>query len=43
VWLRAHGREVDVHLYPEGHHANSDAEQVRHMELILDFFVRHTT
>jgi dipeptidyl aminopeptidase/acylaminoacyl peptidase len=43
VWLRAHGREVDVHLYPEGHHANSAAEQVRHMELILDFFARHTT
>jgi len=42
VWLRAHDREVDVHLYPEGHHANNDGEQVRHMELILDFFGRHT-
>jgi dipeptidyl aminopeptidase/acylaminoacyl peptidase len=43
VWLRAHGRDVDLHLYPQGHHANNAAEQVRHMELILDFFGRHTT
>jgi dipeptidyl aminopeptidase/acylaminoacyl peptidase len=41
VWLRAHDRPVELFVYPEGHHANAAAEQVRHMEMILDFFARH--
>ena len=39
--LRERDVPVEVHLYPEGHHANSVDAQVRHMELILDFFARH--
>jgi dipeptidyl aminopeptidase/acylaminoacyl peptidase len=39
--VRAQGGEVDVHLYPAGHHANAMADRVRHMGLILDFFARH--
>jgi dipeptidyl aminopeptidase/acylaminoacyl peptidase len=39
--VRAHGVEVDVHLYPAGHHANATADRVRHMGMILDFFARH--
>jgi hypothetical protein len=30
-----------VHLYPEGHHTNDVAGQVRHTELIVEFFRRH--
>jgi dipeptidyl aminopeptidase/acylaminoacyl peptidase len=39
--VQGNGTEVQVHLYPTGHHANSMHEQVRHMQLILDFFERH--
>lgn len=39
--LRARGVPVDVHLYPQGHHANAVDQQVHHMQLILDFFARH--
>ena len=38
---RAHGVDVDLQLYPEGHHANAVDERVRHMQLILDFFARY--
>lgn len=40
--LRVHGREVDVHLYPGGHHANDVDEQIRHVELILRFIRSHS-
>jgi dipeptidyl aminopeptidase/acylaminoacyl peptidase len=39
--LRSRGVPVDVHLYPQGHHANAVDQQVRHMQLILDFFDRY--
>lgn len=39
--LRSRGVHVDVHMYPTGHHANEVDEQVRHMQLILDFFARY--
>jgi dipeptidyl aminopeptidase/acylaminoacyl peptidase len=39
--LSARGIPVEVHLYPEGHHASRTDEQVRHMQLILDFFARY--
>lgn len=39
--LRVRGREVDVHLYPGGHHANDVHERIRHVELILEFMHRH--
>ncbi len=39
--LRARGREVEVHLYPSGHHANDVDEQIAHVRLALDFFARH--
>lgn len=39
--LRVRGREVEVHLYPGGHHANDVDEQVRHVELMVDFMHRH--
>lgn len=39
--LRSRGVPVDVHLYPEGHHANAVDQQVHHMQLILDFFGEH--
>jgi hypothetical protein len=39
--LRVRGREVDVHLYPGGHHANDLDEQIRHIELMLGFMHRH--
>ena len=38
--LRVRGREVAVHLYPEGHHTNDVTEQIRHVELAMDFFRR---
>jgi hypothetical protein len=28
-------------LYPGGHHANAVAEQIRHVELIVEFLRRH--
>jgi len=39
--IRARGVPVEVHLYQAGHHANDVEEQVRQMELILDFFRRN--
>jgi len=39
--LRSRGVSVDVHLYPEGHHASAVTQRVRHMELILAFFRRY--
>ena len=39
--LRVRGREVDVHLYAGGHHANDVNEQIRHVELMLEFMRRH--
>ena len=39
----ARGVEVEVHLYPAGHHANDVDEQIRHMELILEFFAATVT
>jgi dipeptidyl aminopeptidase/acylaminoacyl peptidase len=39
--LRSRGVPVQVHLYPAGHHANRVDDQVRHMQLILDFFRKH--
>ncbi|HEX6844073.1 MAG TPA: alpha/beta fold hydrolase [Actinomycetota bacterium] len=39
--VRAHGTEVEVHLYPAGHHANGMAEQVAHLAKVLAFFGRH--
>lgn len=38
--LRDRGVEVEVYMYPAGHHANATAEKVRHVEMILDFFLR---
>lgn len=39
--LRARGITVEAHFYPEGHHANTNAQQVQHMRMILDFFGRY--
>ncbi|HUL85049.1 MAG TPA: alpha/beta fold hydrolase [Actinomycetota bacterium] len=39
--VRAAGGTVEVEYYPEGHHTNSVAGQVQHMQLILDFFERY--
>ena len=39
--VRAHGGAVEVHTYATGHHANAMAEQVQHMQWVLDFFARH--
>ena len=39
--LRARNHPVEVELYPEGHHTNSMDGQVRHMQLVLDFFDRY--
>ena len=39
--VRVAAATSSVHLYPAGHHANEVDEQVRHMELILDFFAEH--
>ena len=39
--LRVRRHPVDVHLYAAGHHANDMHEQIRHMELALEFFGRH--
>ena len=38
--LRVRGKEVAVHLYPQGHHANDVQEQILHVELAMDFFRR---
>jgi dienelactone hydrolase len=39
--LRARGIEVEVSMYPAGHHANATDERIRHVERILEFFLRH--
>jgi dipeptidyl aminopeptidase/acylaminoacyl peptidase len=39
--LRARGGTVEIHLYPGGHHANDVAEQIRHVERVMEFFARH--
>jgi dienelactone hydrolase len=39
--VRARGVDVDLQIYPEGHHANAVDQRVHHMELILDFFARY--
>jgi dipeptidyl aminopeptidase/acylaminoacyl peptidase len=39
--LRARGREVEVHLYAGGHHANDVDEQIAHVRLMLEFLERH--
>jgi dipeptidyl aminopeptidase/acylaminoacyl peptidase len=39
--LRARNHPVELELYPEGHHTNSMEGQVRHMQLVLDFFDRY--
>lgn len=39
--LKRLGKEVDVHLYRGGHHANDVNERIRHVELTMDFFSRH--
>ena len=36
--LRVRGREVQVHLYPGGHHANDVDEQILHVELAMALF-----
>lgn len=40
--LKRLSKDVTVHLYPGGHHANDVAEQVAITGLILDFVGRHT-
>jgi len=39
--LRARGVDVQVYMYPTGHHANATDERIRHVEMILEFFRRH--
>jgi dipeptidyl aminopeptidase/acylaminoacyl peptidase len=39
--LRARNHPVELELYPEGHHTNSMDGQVRHMQLVIDFFDRY--
>ncbi len=39
--LKARGATVEVSLYPGGHHANDIAEQIRHVERVMDFFARY--
>ena len=38
---RALGGEIDAHIYPAGHHANSVDEQLLHADLSLAFLARH--
>lgn len=38
--LRVRGKEVAVHLYPGGHHANDVQEQILHVELAMAFFAK---
>ena len=38
--LRVRGKEVAVHLYPAGHHANDVQEQILHVELAMAFFAK---
>lgn len=39
--LLVRGKPVEVHLYSGGHHANAVDEQIRHVELIVDFLRRN--
>jgi len=39
--LRARGREVQVHLYPGGHHAHDVQERIAEVRLTLDFLLRY--
>jgi dipeptidyl aminopeptidase/acylaminoacyl peptidase len=39
--LRARDREVEVHLYPAGHHAMQVEERIAHTRMTIDFFRRH--
>jgi dipeptidyl aminopeptidase/acylaminoacyl peptidase len=39
--LRERGVDVELFLHPTGHSVNDTEENVRHAELILDFFERH--
>ncbi len=39
--LRVRGREVQVHLYPGGHHANDVDEQILHVELAMALFTKY--
>jgi dipeptidyl aminopeptidase/acylaminoacyl peptidase len=39
--VRENGIEVEVDLYPAGHHTNEMDGQVAHMRRIIDFFDRH--
>jgi dipeptidyl aminopeptidase/acylaminoacyl peptidase len=41
--LRTRRREVEVHLYPGGHHATAIDEKILHARLTIDFFRRHLT
>lgn len=38
--LEERGREVQLHVYDAGHHANSVSERVAHAELMLEFLAR---
>jgi dienelactone hydrolase len=39
--LKARGGTVEIHLYPGGHHANDVAEQILHVERVMEFFAHH--
>jgi dipeptidyl aminopeptidase/acylaminoacyl peptidase len=39
--LRARNHPVQLELYPEGHHTNSNEGQVHHMRIVLEFFGRY--
>jgi dienelactone hydrolase len=38
--LRVRDKEVEVHIYPSGHHANDVQEQILHVELAMAFFAK---
>jgi dienelactone hydrolase len=39
--LKVRGHEVDVHLYPGGHHALDVEERIAHARMTIEFFRRH--
>ncbi len=39
--LRERGVDVETYFYPAGHHANRTSEQIRHVEMILEFLRRN--
>jgi dipeptidyl aminopeptidase/acylaminoacyl peptidase len=39
--LRARGKDVEVHLYAGGHHANAMAERIAHVRRVMAFFDRY--